>query len=128
MKKMLLYGFLAAAVFTACKKDDAEDTVTLTASKTVVTLGEAVELTAVTGSPSIHWSVTPDAGVTKQFSGTSTSKTNTMSFSSTGEYIVVVKTGDDNDRSYNQNGNQAGGGRRCNKDDDSASVKITVIK
>ena len=130
-KSIILYGIISLAIIVSCKKTNTMDTV-ITASTTLATVGQTVSLQVSTNKNAVSWSVTPAASAIKQFSITN-QKTNTISFTQPGVYLIGVRARDivyDSSRHQNidscwHNGGGDHGG--CTHGKDSSSVSIKVI-
>ncbi len=148
MKKTFFGLLSAAALIAACGKSNSGDAITLTASATETTVGQTVSVTASTGANTLSWSANPSANATLTYSVT-TEKTNYLTFSKPGEYVVGVRARDlqldsihhcnhadsishhipDSiwnhhvDSIWHVRGNHLGG---CRKGQDSASIVIKV--
>jgi hypothetical protein len=94
MKKSIFGLFLAATFLFACNKSASDSSsVSLTASTTEAAVGQTITVTANTRTNSLSWSVNPSISVTKAYSVT-TEKTNYISFSQPGSYVVGVRARD----------------------------------
>src|SRR5437016_1213267 len=91
MKRTILSAALTASIFLSCSKaNTTEDATTVTASTTQAAVGQAVALTVSTPSNAVSWTVTPSASAISQYTIT-TAKTNTVSFTQPGLYVVGVR-------------------------------------
>ncbi len=128
MKLKLSIIVLVTVLAVACKKHSVDTPTTLTADKTSVVFGNTVNFTAGAESGSVlNWTVTPEVGVTKQYSS-DVSVVNAIKFDSIGEYYVTVKAQHkqkDSTHSHHNNHNNQNGGR-CHSHSDSAKLKIIV--
>lgn len=131
MKKCILLLAFAGTVIVSCKKSDTIDTV-VTASTTQATVGQVVNLQVSTSMNAVSWTVTPAASAVKQFTITN-QKTNSISFTQAGTYIIGVRARNiafDSTRTHNidscwHNGGGDRGG--CTHGKDSSSIAIKVI-
>ncbi|MFT3705589.1 MAG: hypothetical protein QM802_24680 [Agriterribacter sp.] len=88
--KKLFVALAAAGVLYACNKSATDNSTTsVTASTTSATVGEQVAVTVSTRANTVSWSVTPPDGVSKTYDVT-TEKTNYITFSKAGSYVVGV--------------------------------------
>lgn len=132
MKRIISAASVALIALASCKKSDSTATdTTITASTTSATVGQTVTLQVSTSKTAVNWTVTPSANATTQY-GITTSKTNTVSFSQPGTYIIGVRARNiAYDSAHHQNLDSCwhhGGGDEghCTKGLDSASVSIKV--
>ena len=130
--KAMIISALSILGLAACQKaNDAGTATTLTASTTEAVVGQTVTVQLSTDKVASSWTVTPSATAAKTYAIT-TSKTNYVTFSQAGTYVVGVRA---RDIEYDSTRHQSldscwhhGGGDRgnCTKGQDSASVVISV--
>ena len=88
--KKLFVALVAAGVLYACNKSASDNsTISMNASSTEVAIGQPVKVTVSSRANTLSWSVTPPDGVSKTYDVT-TEKTNYITFSKPGSYIVGV--------------------------------------
>ncbi len=134
MKRTILFAAMTVAIFVSCSKSNTgADATTVTASTTTAVVGQTVALQVSTSSNVVSWTVTPSATATTQYNITAL-KTNTVSFSQPGLYIVGVRARNiEYDSTHHQNLDSCwhhGGGDHggCTHGVDSASIIISVTK
>jgi plastocyanin len=132
MKRIISVCVVSAAVLLACKKTGStvNDT-TLTASTTEAAVGQTVTLQVTTSKNAVSWTANPSASALIQ-NEISVQKTNTVSFTQPGTYIIGVRARNIAFDSAHHNNLDScwhhGGGDEghCTKGLDSASVTIKV--
>ena len=91
-KNLLVSGILFISSMISCQKNN-HDNISLTASTTTAKIGQAVSLQVTTNASAVNWSVNPPIEVSKLYTITN-NKTNIITFSKAGTYIVSVSARD----------------------------------